>query len=157
MHLESGLKERELGDRTTENYSDNAINEMIEPLNASGASAIILATSWLTSEPLGSFVTSIAVIAIATMGLLLLFGRIDIRRAARLLVGCFVVFGASAIARGIFDAVSVSPGGADVTQASLQPVSPRPPASINPKPNTTSATPGSNPFDPYNWGSPQPR
>jgi len=124
-------------------------------LNSPGQSAITSATSWLSSGLVASFTTTIAVIAIATMGLLLLFGRIDIRRAARLVVGCFIIFGASAIAQGIFAGLTGDRAG-DIAQVSTPPPAP-PPAPVNPKPNASPATPGANPFDPYGSGSTQQR
>lgn len=126
---------------------------MTETFNIPGSS-ITSAANWILNALLGSVATSIAVIAVATMGLLLLFGRIDIRRAARLVVGCFMIFGASAIAQGIFGGFSGGDAGADLAQS---PLPPPPPAPINPKPNASSATPRANPFDPYGSGSRQQR
>jgi hypothetical protein len=41
------------------------------------------------------------VICVATVGLMMLSGRIDLRRGASVVVGCFILFGASAIAAAI--------------------------------------------------------
>lgn len=98
---------------------------MNETLNIPGAS-ITSATGWISNALLGSFATSITVIAIATMGLLLLLGLIDIRRAARLVVGCFIILGASAIAQGILGVFPGGAAGADVAQTSPQPATPPP-------------------------------
>jgi hypothetical protein len=50
---------------------------------------------------LGSVATSIAVIAVAAIGLMMLGGRVELRKGAAVVIGCFVVFGASTIVAGI--------------------------------------------------------
>ena len=40
-------------------------------------------------------------IAVASVGYLMLTGRIDVRRAVQVVFGCFILFGASSIAQGI--------------------------------------------------------
>ena len=52
---------------------------------------------WLTG-PLG---TGIAVIAVAWFGFSLLGGRLSLRRGGMVVLGCFVLFGAPSIARGL--------------------------------------------------------
>ncbi len=47
---------------------------------------------------LGRIATAIAVLAVAALGFAMLTERIDHRRAFTVLVGCFLVFGASGIA-----------------------------------------------------------
>lgn len=64
-------------------------------------SAIGRAVDWLTGLLLGSIGTTIAVLAIATIGLLMMNGRMPRRRAATVIIGCFILFGAGAIANGI--------------------------------------------------------
>jgi type IV secretion system protein VirB2 len=66
-----------------------------------GSSAIVAALQWLEGTLLGSVATSIAVVAIASVGYGMLTGRIDWRRGATTILGCFVVFGASTIVSGI--------------------------------------------------------
>ncbi|NWE54557.1 TrbC/VirB2 family protein, partial [Brevundimonas sp. P7753] len=51
-------------------------------------------TQWVQELLLGPVATSIAVIAVAAIGLLMLSGRMNIRRSATVLVGCFILFGA---------------------------------------------------------------
>jgi len=65
------------------------------------SSPICAALYWLQSVLLGPIATTIAVIAVASLGFLMLSGRVDIRRAAQVAVGCFIIFGASTIAQGI--------------------------------------------------------
>lgn len=52
----------------------------------------------------GPLATTLAVIAVAFFGLQLLGGTIDMRRAGRLVIGCFLVFGASTLAAGLMSA-----------------------------------------------------
>ena len=44
--------------------------------------------------------TSIAVIAVASIGLLMLSGRVRMRRGATVILGCFILFGVATIAQG---------------------------------------------------------
>ena len=64
---------------------------------------------WVEALLLGSVATSVAVIAVAVVGMLMLSGRIDRRRAGAVVAGCFLIFGASSIARGIAGTVSAAP------------------------------------------------
>ena len=59
------------------------------------------AVGWLQGALLGSIATTAAVIAVASVGFLMLTGRIDVRRAVQVVFGCFILFGASSIAQGI--------------------------------------------------------
>ncbi|MFL6844603.1 MAG: TrbC/VirB2 family protein [Allosphingosinicella sp.] len=66
-----------------------------------GTGAIVGAVHWLEGALLGSVAVSIAVISVAAVGLMMLSGRIDVRRSATVILGCFILFGAPAIAAGI--------------------------------------------------------
>lgn len=97
---------------------------------------IALALYWLQSILLGSIATTVAVVAVASMGFLMLSGRIDIRRAAQVVIGCFIIFGASTIAQGIMGGTNSLEGQqASAVQATPPQVSPPPPAptSLPPK------------------------
>jgi type IV secretory pathway VirB2 component (pilin) len=61
----------------------------------------VAAVQWLQATLLGTLATAVGVIAVACVGLLLLSGRIDVRRGAQVIFGCFILFGASAIAAGV--------------------------------------------------------
>ena len=87
------------------------------------SSAILAAIHWLTALVQGSIATSIAVIAIASMGLMMLTGRLELRHAARVILGCFLLFGASAVAQGLAGAIHGSPA----PQADLAPPAYHPP------------------------------
>jgi hypothetical protein len=62
---------------------------------------VVAAVQWLQNTLLGTVATTVAVICVATVGLMMLSGRVDLRRGASVVVGCFILFGASSIAAGI--------------------------------------------------------
>lgn len=67
-------------------------------------SPIASSVDWLEGLLLGSISQLVAVIAVACFGLLMMQGRIDWRRGVRIIVGCFILFGAPVIAAGILTA-----------------------------------------------------
>lgn len=73
-----------------------------EALNAFAASA-----TWIQTVLTGSIATAIGVIAIASIGLLMLYGRVELRRGGRVILGCFIVFGSAALAEGLMGAARV--------------------------------------------------
>lgn len=66
-----------------------------------GSGAIVSAVRWLQGTLLGTVATVVAVIAIASVGFLMLTGRINWRYGATVILGCFVLFGAASIVAGI--------------------------------------------------------
>lgn len=68
---------------------------------SSGDNVLLSATRWIEATMLGSVATLVAVPAIAGIGFLLLQGRLAIKDGARVVLGCFIIFGAVAIAQGI--------------------------------------------------------
>lgn len=66
-----------------------------------GSGVIVGAVSWLQNTLLGTVATVVAVIAVAAVGLLMLTGRLNWRYGATVILGCFILFGASAIVAGI--------------------------------------------------------
>lgn len=64
-------------------------------------SAIIAGVVWVQGAALGSTATIAAVIAVATIGLLMLSGRLELRRGITVVLGCFILFGASGIAAAL--------------------------------------------------------
>ena len=66
-----------------------------------GSGAIIGAVNWLQGTLLGTFATIVAVIAVASVGFMMLTGRMDWRRGAMVVLGCFILFGAASIVAGI--------------------------------------------------------
>ncbi len=66
-----------------------------------GSGAIVGAVNWLQGTLLGTVATTVAVIAVATVGLLMLTGRLNWRYGVTVVVGCFILFGAASIVGGI--------------------------------------------------------
>ena len=100
------------------------------------------AVQWLQGTLLGSVATVVAIIAVASVGFLLLSGRIEVRRGARVIFGCFILFGASSIAAGIMRAAN----GSDAQSGSAPPPPP-PPVYVPPIP--ANAPVKASPYDPY--------
>lgn len=95
---------------------------MIVPTNAS---AIAAATGWIETVLTGPVATGLATLAIAGVGFGLLAGRIAVRRAVQVVLGCFILFGAPVLVReltGVLRGNSV----AVLDMANGPPVSPPP-------------------------------
>lgn len=108
---------------------------------------MVAAVQWLQGTLLGTAATSVAVVSVATVGLMMLSGRIDVRRGAATIVGCFILFGAASIAAGIQSAAFATAG--SVAAAPPPPpyppaelvIPPRPPAPANADPYAGAAVP----------------
>jgi type IV secretion system protein VirB2 len=72
-----------------------------------GSGVLVAAVSWLEGTLLGTVATVVAVIAVASVGFLMLTGRINWRYGATVIIGCFIVFGAASIVAGIQSAAGV--------------------------------------------------
>ncbi len=70
-------------------------------VNPPGSGPINNALSWLQGTLLGNVATTAAVIAVAACGFMMLTGRMNWRFGATVIIGCFVLFGATAIVAGI--------------------------------------------------------
>jgi type IV secretion system protein VirB2 len=66
-----------------------------------GSGVIVSAVRWLQGTLLGTIATVVAVIAVASVGFLMLTGRINWRYGATVILGCFILFGAASIVAGI--------------------------------------------------------
>jgi len=66
-----------------------------------GSGAIISAVNWLQGTLLGTVATIVAVIAVASVGFMMLTGRVNWRHGAVVILGCFILFGAASIVGGI--------------------------------------------------------
>jgi len=66
-----------------------------------GSGAIINAVNWLQGTLLGTVATVAAVIAVASVGFMMLTGRMNWRHGAVVILGCFILFGAASIVAGI--------------------------------------------------------
>ena len=93
--------------------------------------------NWIEQVLLGPLGTSLAVIAVAWFGFEMLTGRLSPRRGGLLVLGCFVLFNASGLARALVDLARGS-GAASGPIATQQITVPLPPAPGNPPP-----------YDPY--------
>lgn len=80
-------------------YSGSAAaQDLADP---AGAGVIVSAVHWLEGTLLGTVATVVAVIAVASVGFLMLTGRINWRYGATVILGCFILFGAASIVAGI--------------------------------------------------------
>ena len=108
--------------------------QSFDPGEDSG-NALLAATHWIEGLLLGSFATAMAVIAVAWVGFGLLTGRIELRRAVQVVVGCFILFGAPVMVREFAQAVrgdgAAAPGVASGPPPSPPPA-PRQPPSVDP-------------------------
>jgi len=66
-----------------------------------GSGVLVSAVRWLQGTLLGTVATVVAVIAVASVGFLMLTGRINWRYGATVIIGCFILFGAASIVAGI--------------------------------------------------------
>ena len=79
------------------------------------------AAEWIARLLTGTPATIIATIAVAVIGLLLLFGEVSVTRTGRVILGCFIVFGSGVIAAGLADLAGSSSAYADAPLAAAQP------------------------------------
>lgn len=66
-----------------------------------GSGPVVGAMHWLQGTLLGTVATVVAVIAVASVGFLMLTGRVNWRYGATVILGCFILFGAASIVGGI--------------------------------------------------------
>jgi type IV secretion system protein VirB2 len=76
-----------------------------------GSGAVVNAMRWIQGTLMGTVATVAAVIAIASVGFLMLTGRINWRHGAVVILGCFILFGAASIVAGIQSAATYSGAG----------------------------------------------
>ncbi len=70
-------------------------------MNPQGSGPILASIQWIQGTLLGNAATSVAVIAVAIVGFMMLTGRMNWRHGVTVIIGCFVLFGAAAIVAGI--------------------------------------------------------
>lgn len=75
-----------------------------------GSGPIVGALSWLQGTLLGTVATVVAVIAVASVGFLMLTGRMNWRYGATVVLGCFILFGAASIVGGIRSSTAAGSG-----------------------------------------------
>lgn len=66
-----------------------------------GSGVLLSAMNWLQGTLLGTVATVVAVMAVAAVGFMMLTGRVNWRYGATVILGCFILFGASTIVAGI--------------------------------------------------------
>ena len=82
-------------------WSSAALAQDYSGSDPAGSGVIVSAVRWLQGTLLGSVATVVAVIAVASVGFLMLTGRVNWRYGAVVILGCFVLFGAASIVAGI--------------------------------------------------------
>lgn len=112
-----------------------------------GSGVLASAVQWIEGTLLGTMATSVAVVCVATVGLMMLSGRIDLRRGGAVIFGCFILFGAP----GIAAALHALAGGGGPAPVANEPVHAPPPYVPPPLPPPPTPLPG-NP-DPYGGAS----
>ncbi len=75
----------------------------VSPGDGSGA-ALESAIGWVAGVLVGPAATAAAVIAVASLGFLMLAGRLPMRRGGSVVLGCFIVFSAGGVANGLLRA-----------------------------------------------------
>ena len=95
----------------------------------SGPGAIEATANWLAGVMTGTAATVIATLAIAGIGLTMLQGRVAARDGMRVVVGCFILLGAQAIAQELLGLVrwNTEPAVIEVQPASPPLAVPSPP------------------------------
>jgi len=78
-----------------------AAQDSLSNANPEGSGVLVRAVQWLQGTLLGTIATVVAVIAVASVGFLMLTGRINWRYGATVILGCFILFGAASIVAGI--------------------------------------------------------
>lgn len=78
-------------------------------------SSIAAAAYWIRDLLTGSIAATIAVVAIATLGFAMLQGHMPWRSGGRIVIGCFILFGAPTIAAGLM--TGIHPSGTTVIES----------------------------------------
>jgi type IV secretory pathway VirB2 component (pilin) len=115
-------------------------------------SSLAAASIWIAELLQGRLATTIAVLAVAILGYQMITGRVSARSALQVMLGGFILFGSSAIARGLI----YGAGGRGPTLNSIE---------FNQPTTVTAAKPvvipppapqklGADPFDPYAGSNP---
>lgn len=110
---------------------------LADPTNSGALSA---AVTWLRDIVIGTPATIIATIAVAAVGMLMLQGRLPLRRGSTVIFGCFIIFGAAVMVQGLMQMVATSNSGGIAGDNRTAAVDP---------PLTIVAPPQSQVYDPY--------
>ncbi|MGQ7830714.1 TrbC/VirB2 family protein [Altererythrobacter sp. Z27] len=66
-----------------------------------GSGPVVAALAWLQGTMMGTVATTVAVMAVAAIGFMMLTGRMNWRFGVTVIVGVFILFGATTIVAGI--------------------------------------------------------
>ena len=91
--------------------------------------------NWLTTVVLGELAIALCIIAVAIIGLLLMSGRLAIRRGALVALGCFIVLGAPILASAFVNVAETgrtSDGYRSASPVKREPARNLPPSSYDP-------------------------
>jgi type IV secretory pathway VirB2 component (pilin) len=76
--------------------------------NPQGSGPIVAAVNWVQGTLLGNIATAVAVIAVAVVGFMMLTGRMNWKHAITVILGTFILFGATVIVAGIQGAARIA-------------------------------------------------
>lgn len=79
-----------------------------QSLFEAGGTPMVESARWIEVVMLGEIALGVCGLAVAFIGVLMLTGRLPLREGGRIVVGCFVLLGASVIAAGVLE-LAVSP------------------------------------------------
>jgi type IV secretory pathway VirB2 component (pilin) len=94
-----------------------------------GSSVLVTAIAWLQGTLLGTLATTVAIIAVASVGLMMFAGRMNVRHGLTVVAGSFILFGSATIVAGIQSIAGAGP------VAAPPPVPPPPALPPPPPPN----------------------
>jgi len=100
-----------------------------------GSSVVVAAVAWLEGTLLGSAATIVAVLAVSAIGFMMLAGRVNIRYGLTVVLGSFILFGASTIVAGLLSSLSGGDRVASSRAAEAPPPMVAPPAAPPPPAN----------------------
>lgn len=73
-----------------------------------GSGPIVAAVAWVQGTLLGNIATAVAVIAVAVVGFMMLTGRMNWKHGITVILGSFILFGATVIVAGIQGAARIA-------------------------------------------------
>ena len=97
-------------------------------------SGIGTSIDWVEALMLGEIATALAIVAVAIAGFMMLTGRVRMAGGFRVILGCFVLFGASSIAAALMGSVGDSRQSVQVEfdREAMQPREELPPSENSP-------------------------
>lgn len=95
------------------------------PFQSRDPGSLSTAAEWLVQLATGSIAATLSTLAMAAIGILMLAGRLPLREGARVVIGCFVLLAAPAIAAALM-ALGGQSAPPDAHAYTEPPVDPRP-------------------------------